>query len=230
MRGDHRSGATYTSTNTFHARFVAQYDPARQQVILDGAIANLKRPIPGFPLSSYVAHMEFTLNGIASAYAVTGRETVAFGTLADGDSLPNGSGGNAISDSQTAFGLQEARVDIRGYADFPARSLRNIAQAIVLENISPKAARDVTLTHRGGLSVLFDDRGRRIALPDSSEGVITGVEYAFDMNALSVEKRVRVEELIPGAPGAVDESVLAYLFLDDSAFWTNDDGSISAPA
>lgn len=176
--------------------------------------------------------IEFTLNDASVGYVETPTTTGEFGFIddpsnptSDDDSLPSGTGGNAVAESQLAFGVQEASIDIRGYA-LSGAQLTEIARAYVLQNIVPRVTREVELSVAGSTLVTFDDLGRLVELPNGDRGFVTGVTYADDFTARSWRKTLTVEVRDFGAPGAVDP-VTNWLLNDDLTFWQNDDGSFS---
>jgi hypothetical protein len=190
--------------------------------------------------------VEFTLNDESVGYVEQSGVNVTFGTLAgDEDVIPNGSDGNAVEDSQTTYGVQETRVDVRGYV-LNAEQALLMAQGIVLANLTPRAIKEIDLGWKGSTKALFDDRGRLFGTPGSGRGLLVGVQYNDDFISVTGGKRVRVEETIvgasgflPGTPGFVPDDPIpppdppsypTYLLLDDGSFWENDDGSVSEPA
>jgi len=100
----------------------------------------------GLPVGCRTYVVEFTLDDLSVGYAETGGVTVTFGTL-DGDEteIPNAAGtGNAVEDSQTAFGVLEERISVEGYLLDPEQALL-MAQGYVLAAVAcsarPTAAR-----------------------------------------------------------------------------------------
>src|SRR5690606_12401054 len=59
----------------------------------------------------WTAIVEVTLNDGSVAYAEAGSESATFGVVETGDSLP-GTGGNAVAESQAAFGILERTVNV----------------------------------------------------------------------------------------------------------------------
>jgi hypothetical protein len=226
------SGA-WVTVGTFSASAVnftlrGRWDSSQNGVVLtlaDGAKFEQDCFFP--PCSTLI--IELTLNDSSVGYAESSGVTVTFGTLAEEEGvIPNDSGGNAVEDSQTAFGVLESRVDVRGYVLSTEQALA-MAQGIVLANLSPRAIRSLDLGWRGSTVALFDDRGRLFGTPDSGEGLLVGVEYTDDFISVTGGKRVRIEETVPSLPGFIPSDT-EWLLNDDSTFWTSEDGSLSEPA
>ena len=177
------------------------------------------------PAITYDAIVEFTLNDESTAYVDSPGPTVTYGVVEDGHVIPTPGGGNAIADSQAAFGVVEARIDVRGYV-LSADQMLGVLESHVLANLSPRATRDIRLGVLGSTQLLFDHRGRRVLLPDDSIGRITGVSYADDFVAETWGKAARVEVEIEGAPGQVGtDGVL--LQNHDGSWWQNHDSTTS---
>lgn len=154
------------------------------------------------------AIVEVTLNDSSVGYAEAGTTTVEFGNV--GDSLPSADGGNAVADSQAAFGLREAVVNVRGYA-LDAATLTAAARGFVLHNITPKITREVELS-LGAQGVVFDAVGRMIELPNGERGVLTGLSYSdeFTTGSWSRSARVQVRDVL--APGALPDDPFGAVF------------------
>jgi hypothetical protein len=205
----------------------ASWQKERNAVAFAIGSATLDRHTGSNVYDSFV--VEFTLNDESSGYAEGSGVTATFGTLAaDEEEIPTGEGGNAVADSQTAFGVQEVRVDVRGYV-LSAEQALAMAQGIVLANLTPRAIRSLDLGWRGSTVPLFDDRGRLFGTPNGGEGLLVGVQYDDDFISVTGGKRVRVEETLAGQPGSIP-TTLVWLLNDDGSFWTNDDNSTSEVA
>lgn len=152
--------------------------------------------------------VEFTLNDSSVGYASGVRKSATFGIVDDGDTLPS-STGNAIDESQTAFGVLEANLNIRGY-DLDVATLREIATAYVVENITPRVTRDLDVS-TWGVGVTFDAIGRLIELPSGESGILTSVEYADDFTAKTLRRTARVQLKNSTGTGALDEAAETYV-------------------
>jgi hypothetical protein len=163
--------------------------------------------------------VEFTLNDSSVGYAVTTSKSVTFGVVADGHSLPSGSGGNAIEESQDALGILEATIDIRGY-DLDLLTLEQIARAYVLQNITPRVTRDVELSSVGS-RVRFDHMGRLVELPGGEQGYLVAVEYSDEFTAGSWSKTAQVQIANADADGAVPDTDIYYLDSNGEVYMTD---------
>lgn len=143
--------------------------------------------------------IEFTLNDNSVAYAELGETTGQFGFV--GDSLPTEAGGDAVMESQAAYGVREKRVTIRGYA-LDASLLTEAARGFVLHNITPRVTREVELS-LGAQGVTFDTIGRLVELPSGERGVLNGLTYSdeFTNGAWSKVARVQLRDMT--AAGAI---------------------------
>jgi hypothetical protein len=212
----------------FFVSIQARWDAAANAVALTAKTARLDGVSGGLLPKRYSAIVEFTLNDASVAFVETTGVTATFGVTEDGDSLPGAGGVNAIAESQTAFGVLETRVDVRGYV-LTETQARAMAEALVLANLSPRAVRSYDLTWIGSTVVRRDDVGRLLATPDGGQGLLVGHSYADDFPGASGGVSVRVEETVEGAPGFIPSDSV-WLLNDDGSFWQNDDGSFSAPA
>lgn len=166
--------------------------------------------------------VEFTLNDSSVAYAPGSINTGTYGVIdpldpENSDSLPGEGGVNAIEVSQAAFGILEANVRIRGYVLRPD-VLAQIAQAHVLETITPSVTRELEISIFSGLRVQFDHIGRLTELPNGDEGYVTGVTYGDDFEVDRLGKTARVQVRDYAAPGAIDNST-GFLTLLNGSFW-----------
>lgn len=160
--------------------------------------------------------VEFTLNDSSVGYATGASKSVTFGVVEDGDSLPSEAGGNAITESQTALGILEASIDIRGY-DLDLTTLSQIARAYVLQNITPRVTRDIELSSVGS-RVTFDHMGRLVELPGGEQGYVVAVEYADEFTAGSWSKTAQVQIANTDADGAVPDTDIYYLDSNGEAY------------
>ena len=172
--------------------------------------------------------VEFTLDDASQGATETTGVTATFGVTADGDSIPGEGGVNAIAESQTAFGVLETRVDVRGYVLTATQAL-GIARGLVLANLSPRAIRDYELGWKGSTVALLDDRGRLFGTPGGGQGLLVGNSYQDDFIAVTGGKSIRVEETIEGADGFIPADA-SWLLVDSGDFWMNDDSTFSGPA
>jgi hypothetical protein len=216
------TGGSYLESGNFRAQLEMRWDASDQVIRVRWAGGWLER-------GTGVAQVEFTLNGASDAYVRTGRVTATFGVVDEGHAIPAEDGGNALTQSQDVFGVREARIEIEGYGSLTAVTLLDIAQGFVLQNITPRATREIGLGEKGVTAVTFDHRGRLASTPHGGEGVIIGVEYTDDFLTLTKSKTVRVEETLEGQPGTIDTTT-AFLLNDDHTYWQNDDDSLSEPA
>ncbi len=166
--------------------------------------------------------VEFTLNDSSVAYAPGSINTGTYGVIdtldpENSDVLPGEGGVNAIEVSQAAFGILEANVRIRGYVLRPD-ILAQIAQAHVVENITPKVTRELEISIFSGLRVQFDHIGRLTELPNTDVGHLTGVTYRDDFEADQLAKTTRVEVRDYAAPGAIDTTTV-FLTLLNGSYW-----------
>lgn len=152
--------------------------------------------------------VEFTLNDSSVGYAEGLRRTATFGIVDNGDTLPS-STGNAVEESQTAYGVLEKTVNVRGY-DLDAATLAEAAQSFVIENITPRVTRDLDVS-TWGVGVTFDAIGRLIELPSGEQGVLTSVEYADDFTARSMRRTARVQIKNDTGTGAIDEDAETFV-------------------
>lgn len=210
------------SGTTLQVNSRMRWDAATQSVRVRLTGSFLTATISGAPHDMIV---EFALNDESTAYVETPGATVSFGVVDNGDTVPTPGGGNAVADSQAAFGVVEETIDVRGYVLSPDQAL-GVAESFVLANLSPRATRDVTLGWLGSTQVLFDHRGRRVLLPDGGVGRITGVTYADDFVSVTGGKGARVEVEIDGAPGQVGTDAVL-LLNHDGSFWQNHDFTTS---
>jgi hypothetical protein len=180
------------------------------------------------PCSTLIA--EITLNDSSVGYTETSGVSVTFGTTetSEENPIPGADGTDAVTASQTTYGVLETRVDVDGYVLDAGQAL-GMAQGIVLGNLTPRAIRSLDLGWRGSTVALFDDRGRLFGTPDSGEGLLVGVEYTDDFISVTGGKRVGIEETVPSLPGFIPTDV-TWLQNEDGSLWTNEDGSLSEPA
>jgi hypothetical protein len=165
--------------------------------------------------------VEFTLDDLSEGFVDQAGPGVTYGV--EGQPLY----AESVSPSQAAYGVLEERLDVSGYYLDQEQALA-IAQGYVLANITPRATREVELGWLGSTQVLFDDRGRRVELPDGQVGRLVGVSYSDDFVSVSGGKSVRIEVELPGEPGSLPDGTL--LLNDDGSFWQNDDGTTSEVA
>ena len=144
---------------------------------------------------------EFTLNDSSVAYDEAGQTSVTFGLVENGDSLPTESGGNAIQDSQDAFGIRERTITVRGYA-LDADALTAAARGYVLHNITPRVTRELELS-LGAAGVVFDEIGHLIQLPSGETGILTGLTYSDEFTNGAWSKTARVQLRDMTAAGAI---------------------------
>lgn len=161
--------------------------------------------------------VEFTLNDSSVGYSAGASKSATFGVVDEGDALPADSeSGNAVLDSQTAFGVLEATIDIRGY-DLDLLTLQQIARAYVVQNITPRVTRDVELSSVGS-RVTFDHVGRLVELPSGEQGYLVAVDYSDDFTAGSWRKSAQVQVANADADGAVPTTDIFYLDSNGEAY------------
>lgn len=155
---------------------------------------------------------EFTLNDASVAYSEAGQTSVTFGIVESGDSLPTEDGGNAIQDSQDAFGVRERTITVRGYA-LSLESLSAAARGYVLHNITPRVTREIELS-LGAQGVVFDTIGRLVELPSGETGILNGLTYSDEFTSGSWSKTARIQLRDMTGPGAVPPNPWASALTD----------------
>ncbi len=149
----------------------------------------------------WTAIVEITLNDSSTAYAEAGQTSVTFGLVEDGHNLPSESGGNAILESQEAFGIRERTISVRGYA-LDAETLTAAARGYVLHNITPRVTRELELS-LGAQGVVFDTIGRLVELPSGERGILSGLTYSDEFTSGAWSKTARVQLRDMTGPGAI---------------------------
>lgn len=163
--------------------------------------------------------VEFTLNDSSVGYAAGASKSATFGVVDDGDALPAESDtGNAILDSQNAFGVLESTIDIRGY-DLDLTTLQQVARAYVLQNITPRATRDIELSSVGS-RLSFDHMGRLVELPNGEQGYVVAVEYSDEFTTGAWSKTAQVQIANTDADGAVPVTDVYYLDSNGEPYMT----------
>lgn len=164
--------------------------------------------------------IEFYLADASVGYTEGTSVSGTFGFVGDDDTtLPaDSASGDAVLDSQTALGIVERTINIKGYA-FDATTLSQIARGYVIQNITPKVVRELDVSALSGYRVVFDDIGRMIELPNGDVGFLTGVSYTDDFVSKVVRKTATVEVRDLAAAGAID-TLTRYHVMCDGTFWT----------
>lgn len=223
-----RRGAGYTG-NSYYGRWNARYNGSTQAVEIQWAGGGLEvNTFLGAATARY-AQMSVTINGVSRAWAEGATISSTFGVVDDGDFVPGPSGTNALSDSVTAYGVLEERFEVRGYGALSAGAIARISEAYVIQNLTPRATREIALTWKGAVGLEFDDRGRLVGIPDDGEGFLVGRRYADDFIATAGAVTATVEETVPGSPGTIDLATV-YLLGEDGGIWMNENGTASTPA
>jgi hypothetical protein len=216
------------TSNSYYGRWNARWNATTQAVEVQWAGGGLE--VNTISVGTLrVAQMSITINGVARAWAEGATISATFGVVADGDFVPGPDGTNALAASVTQYGVVEERFTIEGYGNLALESLERIVEAHVIENLTPRATRELALTWKGAVGLEFDDRGRLVGFPTDGEGFLIGRRYADDFLADAGGVTVSIEETVPGAPGTIDLEA-EYLLNESGSFWLNEDGSTSPPA
>lgn len=151
---------------------------------------------------------EFTLNDDSIAYDEATPISATFGITDHGDTLPTEGGGNAIADSQAAYGVRERTIAVRGYA-LDLTTLAAAARGYVLHNITPRVTRELELS-LGAQGVVFDTIGHLVELPSGERGIFNGRTYSDEFSGTGrwgVSARVQLRDMT--APGAISTDPFA---------------------
>lgn len=217
------------TTNSYYGRWNARWNATTQAVEIQWAGGGLEVNTFFGAASLRAAQMSITVNGVARAWAEGATISATFGVVDDGDFVPGPDGTNALTASVTAYGVVEERFTIEGYGALSVTQLERIVEAYVIENLTPRATREMALTWKGAVGVEFDDRGRLVGFPGDGEGFLTARQYADDFLADAGGVVVKIEETVPASPGTIDLEAV-YLLNESGSFWLNEDGTTSPPA
>lgn len=163
----------------------------------------------------WTAVVEFSLTDSSVGFAEAGMTSVTFGVIEAGDSIPSAAGGNAVAESQAAYGVRERQVTVTGYA-FDAASLTAAARGYVLHNITPRVTRGVELSVAGSVALQFDHVGRLIELPSGERGVLIGLRYADEFTSGAWAKSAQVQISDTSAAGGVTPNPFEGVLVDSS--------------
>lgn len=216
------------TSNAYYGRWNARWNAAENAVQIQWAGGGLE--VNTFSSGTLrAAQMSITINGVARAWAEGATISATFGIVDEGDFVPGPDGTNALAASVTAYGVIEERFTIEGYGALAISQLERIVEAFVIENLTPRATRELALTWKGAVGLEFDDRGRLVGFPGDGEGFLTGRQFGDDFLANAGGVTVKIEETVPASPGTIDFEAI-YLLAEDGGFWINEDASASPPA
>jgi len=242
---DPDSDAWQTIVSATFSTFLLEIDNVTVEIQgrYDDSTGNVQlRPGPGMKLETNCALTANCVNYVVrvnlldasdvwQADTKTESGTFGFDTTEDWLQAPDGAtSGNAVINSQTAYGVRDATIDVTGYGLTEGTVLKRVAEAYVLDAMNPTLVRTVEQSVWRAFPVKFSDMGKIVALPGGEEGRVISRSYVDDFGSNfgdgTIASSIKVEVIDQDGDGYIDVDT-NFLRLDNGDLFQLDNDEIA---